>query len=989
MKVLIIISLPVVLFGTIFFNDNFEDSLLNGWTTAGTVQCAVDPAPAKYWLNEPINKDFIRIQYHGLVSMKISDRTDADIAYAIHSFPSIQAGTEYLTEFYFHFYPEDKGIFKNFYLYQPQVYQSGNYQNTDIVLKLNVVKGDSVPLSVIDGQGNHENVYYLRPDTIFTVSYGNSLNYNIPLWDTLIDFPIERWYRFQIHRIKTDHIDLYINGQNIGSYVPTISTNPTRIFLGTENPAIESGVGYYDDFIVTTPPQGQHPRLLFSAADLPNLRLRKTDSVSVLPRNYKAYWNKDTSKAKYWVHSNRDIGDYLKIIHFPYNEPHYDSIQFLREWFWSVDYCDWTLQRFQTIALRWLVGELDPTNPNPPDTAYLNYLRTTINAFANWNHWMKPLEYRGLILKHNQPFEFGLAFVYDCIFDSLSSYQKMSVQNAILSQGIVTQWLLWKTRGFDDPSVPFYPGHPQWAAPMIGFAALVLDDDSLRNFYADYTEAIEESLFIGAQSTGMLPVIGPDGEYAHGSLSYGACNLNWHTLFWEANRRVRGHDIFQNATYRNRFENYPLFRLYTLCPGSSNEFRSGDDVFYNQSPWHQTFCWVSNQQNQVGQWFYKRLYSYSVSDEWTESQYHGFNFLFFDDDLTPQMPTFKIARNFGNFWIGFRTGFGTDQGTTVRDSNEVAMVFDTSGKVPVHRHQSYNNFVIGTNGSWLINEQAIRGKTFSVLHNVIMVDSLWDPDPALPNQYDWNYGQISSNRADFKGFYEDTAYAYCANAVPCSCYQRLSKFIRKIVFTKEGYILMKDEVKTNTPAQGRKYLWLVHIPTSTPIYGDSLIYSQNQYQIKFFSPASRTIQSFSVLLYPDPDNTVASGIMVANTNLLDSTEFLSAIVMKRPSFPWPPTIKKVDGTTMLGADINSKVVVLYGKGQIGNIAAVTYTVPHSFSTGLKNVLSDLKSSRVYYVLLNGIEVLSFTSTACGTGHFRVTSLVSLNTIQVTDIPPPK
>jgi hypothetical protein len=289
MKITALLIVPAMLCGAIYFNDNFEDSVLTGWTVSGTVLCAVDPAPAKHWLDSVINKDFIRIQYHGLVSMKISDRNDTEIANAINSFPTIQSATEYLVEFYYHFYPEDKSIFKNFYLYRPQVFQGGSWQSADIILKLNPIKGDSVPLSVIDGQGTHNDTYFLRPDTIFTMNYGDT--FNIAQWDTIVDFPIERWYRIQIHKIKTDHIDLYINGQEIGSYTPISSSNPTRIFLGTESAAIESGVGYYDDFIITTTPQGQHPRLLYNSSELPGLRARKLDSISVLPRTYNNYWD--------------------------------------------------------------------------------------------------------------------------------------------------------------------------------------------------------------------------------------------------------------------------------------------------------------------------------------------------------------------------------------------------------------------------------------------------------------------------------------------------------------------------------------------------------------------------------------------------------------------------------------------------------------------------------------------------------------------------
>lgn len=636
------VSLIPFVFNTILFDDNFEDTTMTGWTTNGTVQCQVDPEPNKYWLEEDINPDFIRLQYHGIVSMMVHDDSDQEIANASYSFPVIPPSTEYMVEFYFHFMDRHKNTFKNFLLYKPEVWVGERGLPADIILKLHVVKGDSLPVTVIDDAGMHSDVYWLKPDTIFTTDYG--IDHNIDEWkgDTN-DFPIERWYRFQIHKVNADSIVLYINGEPIDTYASLSGNNkPDKFLIGTESAAIEGGVGIFDDFMITTPPQGSHPRLLFNALELPELRARKTDNTSTIQRTYQTYWNKIVEKSNGFISGNRPI----YTIDFPYNELPYDSshIHFLRDWFWNVDVVERVPRRFETIGLRWIIGELDPSNPEP-DTAFLNYLRTTINSFANWNHWMKPLEYRGLIMKHNSTFEFALSLGYDIVFDSLSNYQKMSVQNALLSQGIVPQYLCWKTRGFEDPWVPYYPGHPQWISGMIGFMALVLDDDSLRNFYADFSEAIIESLYIGAQETEMIPVFGPAGQYAHGSMSYSSCNLNWLTPFWEANRRVRNRNIFQDLNYKNRFENYPLFRIYMLCPGVSEEFRSGNDYRPN-APWHMSFCYVTNQQNGQGQWFFKRLYSYNVSsfDEWSDYHYWGMNFLFFDDDLTPQDLVVQLAR---------------------------------------------------------------------------------------------------------------------------------------------------------------------------------------------------------------------------------------------------------------------------------------------------------------------------------------------------------
>jgi len=251
-----------------------------------------------------------------------------------------------------------------------------------------------------------------------------------------------------------------------------------------------------------------------------------------------------------------------------------------------------------------------------------------------------------------------------------------------------------------------------------------------------------------------------------------------------------------------------------------------------------------------------------------------------------------------------------------------------------------------------------------------VVDSIW-------NNGDANYGQQGTTRGEFKGFYTDNNYCYCANGVAENCYSRMKKFIRKIVFTKEGYTMMKDEVESSNPSQPRTYLWLLHI-SPDHIYGDSLIEKTNKFQIKFFSRADRDIHSW-------PPATPSFGIYVNNSTPAVMTEFLSVIITKRTGYSWPPSIKKIDGTTMLGADINNSVVVLYGKGQAGNISSVINQVNHSFRL-LKNVLADLKSNHQYYVYLNNQYVTSFINTGCNTGYFIISSPINENVVLVTDIP---
>ncbi len=993
---------------TIYMRDTFEDSILDGWTIQGIVQPMIDPPPNKWWppYNESINPEFSRLQYHCAVSMSVEDFNPTEISNASHAFPDIPdpGVPEYIVEFYFHFLQGEDQDFNNFWLYKPTPLLGFS---ADIQLKVSWSSKWGAQLCVYDRDGEHWYPQFFRPDTTCEFDYGKATG--IGPWEGLTIFPIERWYRIQIHKVHCDTVVLYVNGDTIGVYKSlSYSERPASFLVGTEN-YTDNGRGIFDDYIITTIPVGVHPRLFFHDSDIDSLRARRYDNSSTIPRTPKFYWDNIMYESWRWNKQTREF--YVpgqNPLDFPYLDPGPDATLYLRD-FWMTGGGEdratrsaWL--RYECISFRWLINELDGTHQ--PDTSYLNWCRKSMNSFVNWNTWRMPLETRPLLLFMRARLGQGIAMAYDLIFDSLSNYEKMSIQNGLITQGIEPGYQCFKFSTWGDPWIP--PRYAQYIfndAHSAGTIALVIDDDSIRKFYADFAEAIQESIFTGVAINNLTPFFDSTGAYLGGSIPYGGWEIANFVHFWEANRVSRNRNIYQlPSPYYDRFFYHPIHRLHLLCPGKNWDVPFGDicgGIW--MGPWLHMYPYISNLLNSQGQWFFKRLYSYPLdfgefeSDQWTKV----LPFITMDDELPTQRPEpFLLGYNHGNQWISFRTGWGVEDAMSVNDSNEVALAIEVLKRPGGHAHESRNNFVVGTNGAWVIDDygehQVHTGGwvAHSAHHNVIHVDSIWDPRPCPQSdpKFDNDYGQQRGHHDKpgiFRAFFSNNVYAYSASdaavipeTAPTGVYIRMSKFLRKIVFTQDGFAVMKDEVRSEDGVAARKFLWLIHRRNNPSlIYGDSLIYIEDTLQIKFFSPAQRELVPFEVNTWGyggvhDTSHTL--GIYAANSTNAVQTEFLCVISPKRVNDPsWPPVIARLEGMgwmgeiAMLGARINSNWAVLYSTGQDQEIWYVEYpfNITEDTPAGVNNVLCDLKPDGYYNVYVDYQYYTYFYSSSAGTGNF--------------------
>ena len=239
----LIITVPLT--GTILLRNTFEEweGSLN-WTISvsgnGDVLSDVEDQVNEY-----------QTQAHGRWSIRIKDPDGS--SYASMSKNITNSSSEYMIEFYM-WIRSDHATIDSFPLcvlwnvVLPETLYPDYRYKTDISLILDTVdvppNGHPFKILVEDSTGIQFAAYIDSTD---------------------------RWYKIQIYRYVSSSdtvVTLYLDGDSIDTYTPMNKDKVSnKISLGTtQADSLADGEVFYDDVIVSTPPVGEHPRLLFEEA---------------------------------------------------------------------------------------------------------------------------------------------------------------------------------------------------------------------------------------------------------------------------------------------------------------------------------------------------------------------------------------------------------------------------------------------------------------------------------------------------------------------------------------------------------------------------------------------------------------------------------------------------------------------------------------------------------------------------------------------------
>jgi hypothetical protein len=703
MKNTLIVSLLIMvpLFGTILSRSTFEEweGSLN-WTTNTGGNGDVRPA-----VEDPNNN--YQTQSHGEWSIRLQDPNDNSYASAIKIISNGASG--YMVEMHVwvrsaHECPIDSFplcVLWNVAL--PETLYPELQFKTDIALVLDSVgvppNGTPFYIHVQDANGWQNNVAHIHST--------------------------DQWFKIQIHRHE-GVVDFYLDGELEGTFQPMNSNYVSnKIALGTtQADSLADGEVFYDDVIISTPPSGEHPRLLFTDNDLSTLRARKSsETYTYLGLKYKDIWAKLDSFADHFIYETDTIvwkkdgptDTLCDTFEYPYEQftflPRNDTIEF---WLGPQRRVASELLTLAFVAL------VDTTADS-----IRSHAEGLLAELSHWQMWNDPYfigDYRQYIQLGVGHFMFSIALAYDWLYDSLSNYERLSVQNTLINLGI-NQTYLEALYGVWGP----YTNNkwPNGTAVMIGgmgLGCLALDGCDLTSEF-DTAEARIDALL--SDST----VCDPAGGFAEG-VSYAGYAVDHLATFCEANNSLNSY-----ATGNKFLANYPDWRIWCMLPGAEQYYTK---EYCEPTYWDVTFCdydhrggiWstaiarIADETNDSeARWFLKRrkdldFYGKDYSQNRKFSRWDIYLpfalFLWVDAGDTSKPNPDTLLKTFSNVgWIMARTGWQDD---------DYLLALKSGPWFERHNHHEQGSFIFGGKGRWLIADMGYATKKSYIsaeYHNVL------------------------------------------------------------------------------------------------------------------------------------------------------------------------------------------------------------------------------------------------------------------------------
>lgn len=557
---------------------------------------------------------------------------------------------------------------------------------------------------------------------------------------------------------------------SIESYAPAGAAYATLLLYQHK---ANIGIAYFDEASFRlTPPEpvrefplltASHPRLYYTAADLPALQSRATDTVNApFGSTGKQLWDPIQNAANgYLTETSFSITYYGgKVVTFPLppvqpgpipNPPGFTSA-----------YPYWTMMtravqdRLETLSLAYAVTG---------NTAYADKAEQYMLSVAGWNAWTDPTyPCGGYTCLDTSHLTFGVSMALDILYDRLSAEERTLVMTALENKGLIP---LYK----DSKSKVDHNIQSLRAAALGSGAAVLLGHSPNANAYLTramnyYKWYLDERMTSGKQE-GFLYT-----SYAMDNMIKAFDHIN----------RVTGVRELADHPFLNDF----LVRwiVYAMAPGASGlaNFSDSGTVNYFGLTMNVINAWLDN--GQAG-WYLKE----------TKSAAGGVNgFLYFRPNATITAPDAWPASTVldENGWAMLRSGWEND---------DVLFSMVSNSSNLGHNHYDQNSFQIATNRTWIATDPGYQDyvagpvNAFTVRkgHSTIQVDG---QGQSVLGQGTLTEGLLAPTYDYVKG---SAAGAY-GNP-------KLTKFDRHVVYLKPDTFIMLDDLQADAP---RVYDWILY-----------------------------------------------------------------------------------------------------------------------------------------------------------------------------------
>ena len=492
--------------------------------------------------------------------------------------------------------------------------------------------------------------------------------------------------------------------------------------------------------VATAQSEPAHPRLYFSQEDLVNLRALQSSP------SHQAMWD----NIKSWADTH--INDSP-----PSQSESYRVAEQIREY-------------LETMGFMYAMTEV-PT--------YADAAKNWMLSVSSWSSWGN--YHNALVLSR------GFAFGYDVLYNYFSPSERETIRNAMVTYigAVYSQ--------FNYPNfAPDYAGTITMVSSSIGLSGLALE--------GDYTGASDWIDFAIAHAERALTYGGVDGGWYEGE-GYGSLSLLELTSFFDALKRVKGVDLFDNEFLRQT-PYYYIYCSYNSLPlqfEDCNWYEGWDiDVTDQLSALHRL---AKEYNDGYAQWL-----ANAVASKQSIQSY-----IWKDPAVVATPPTdLPLTKHFRDIgYVIFRTGWGED---------DLVFAFK-SGSSRGHAHPSQNEFGIYYQGKPITcGPGYVSGEPGddTWTHNCILVDGNGQgQEPgdyqSLPLGTTGVIGQIDVH---------DPYYRYVLGDAPVPYDGRLDKWLRHIVFLEPSYFVIYDEVAA---FEAKQFDWLLQAPKVGSDIGSILV----------------------------------------------------------------------------------------------------------------------------------------------------------------------
>ncbi len=327
-----------------------------------------------------------------------------------------------------------------------------------------------------------------------------------------------------------------------------------------------------------------------------------------------------------------------------------------------------------------------------------------------------------------------------------------------------------------------------------------------------------------------------DGSW-HEGFNYQGYLLTMSLPFWVTLRDLTGIDLIAHTYLRN----YTYWWLYNYLPDASGvllSFGNLDAGWVNNRPLYGVLRFIAQEYGDGhAEWLTAQIMAALGRDSNVyTAPWYVFEYLAYDPTIAPQPPTdlpgfrqfpdlsaviWRTGWQADDLIFGLKTGAYGGQfafNTFVEEKSPwETPCSETHCQLNVgHDHDDTNSFYVYRNG-WLAPEDSEVGRHDTSYHNTLLIDG--EGQSAPPSNRSWRFPE---DFADSEGFLEATVNSTHFNFLVADATQRystvegLNDVTRYVLFIRPDYLVMLDRVEADAPHQVD---WVVHLEAGASVDG--------------------------------------------------------------------------------------------------------------------------------------------------------------------------